>query len=119
MGFISDRIASLKLAYQGLKRVFIEEDNFKIHVHAAIITIIISYFFKINKTEWLIILLCIALVLVLEIINTAIENLADLSEQHNQKIKYIKDISAAAVLLASIISFIIGLIIFVPYILKS
>ena len=115
MGYISERLASLRHALSGLKRMHLEEDNFKIHTHAAIITVVAGYFLNIHKTEWIIIFLCIAAVLVAEIFNTALEKLCDMvnPETHPQ-IKYIKDISAGAVLLASVASAIIGLMIFVP-----
>jgi diacylglycerol kinase (ATP) len=77
-----------------------------------------GFYFNICGTEWLILLLCIGLVLSLETINTAIEYLVDFVEPNqNSKAGAIKDLSSAAVLIASIISVIIGIMIFGKYIL--
>lgn len=77
--------------------------------------VIAGIFFSISATEWVIILLCFAVVLGFEIINSAIEKLCDLVQpDFNLVIKKVKDMSASAVLLSAIISFIIGCIIFLP-----
>jgi diacylglycerol kinase (ATP) len=74
--------------------------------------------FSLNQTEWMIIFLCFAVVLSFEIINSAIEKLCDLvCPQFNLTIKKVKDMSASAVLLSAIISFIVGCIIFLPKII--
>jgi len=72
----------------------------------------------INRIEWLIILLCIAMVIALEMINSALEKLSDLVEpNYNPTIKIVKDVGAAAVLWSVIISIVIGLVIFIPRII--
>jgi diacylglycerol kinase len=74
-----------------------------------------SLFLKITFTEWFIILLCIALVVSFEILNSALERLCDFVEDDfHPIIKTIKDMSAAAVLWTSLASAIIGLLIFLP-----
>lgn len=111
---ISKRIKSFHHAINGLKSAFFE-DNFKIHVATAFLVIVAGVFFNISKFEWLIIVLTISLVLICEIINTAIEKLADfVSPQWDNKIKVIKDLAAAAVLISATAAFLVGLIIFVP-----
>jgi len=81
----------------------------------AIIVIIISVCLGVNKGEWMVILLCIALVIGLEMLNSAIEKLCDaVHPEIHPFIKYTKDIAAGAVLWACIISGIIGAIIFIP-----
>ncbi len=85
------------------------------HLITTIIIIIAGFYFDINKIEWIAILLCIALVLITEAANTAIEKLCDfVHAEKNNKIRDIKDISSGAVLIAAIISAIIGSIIFIP-----
>ena len=70
---------------------------------------------KLNSTEWLWISLAIALVIVLELLNTAIEVLVDLvCPEQNPKAGAIKDLAAAAVLVASLFAVTVGLFIFVP-----
>jgi diacylglycerol kinase (ATP) len=83
----------------------------------AFAAILLGFIFKISHTEW--IGVCIALVLSLELINTSIEKTIDLLHpDFNERAGEIKDMAAAAVLVAAIISVIIGLIIFIPKILE-
>jgi diacylglycerol kinase len=106
---------SVSFALNGLKRAW-QERNFKIHIVIAIITIIFGFIFKLQAIEWAVVLICIASVLSLEIINTAIEHLVNLIEpNYNPKAGVIKDLAAGAVLVFSIISVIIGIMIFGKY----
>lgn len=75
---LQDRIKSFTYAFNGFKILLIEEHNARIHVVAAIVTVIAGFYFDISTVEWMIILLCIGAVIALEIVNSAIENLADL-----------------------------------------
>lgn len=112
---IRARICSAKYAWHGLGILFKEEHNSRIHTIIAIVVIISGFLLHISSIEWLIILLLIASVFSLEIVNSAIENICDfVSPQYDDTIKKVKDLSAAAVLVASVISVICGLIIFVP-----
>jgi diacylglycerol kinase len=77
---------------------------------------LMGWYLEITKTEWILSLFCIALVLSLEAINSAIEYLVDLaSPDFHPLAKKSKDIAAAAVLIAAIFALIIGLLIFLPY----
>ena len=108
-------IKSFACAFEGLKDCLLHEKNFRIQYVIALLIIIAGLSFSISKMEWLIILLCFAVVLCFEIINSAIEKLCDLvCPQYNLTIKKVKDMSASAVLLAAIISFIVGCVIFLP-----
>lgn len=104
---------SFKYAYFGLKKVFKEEQNFKIHILSGIIVLLLSFFiFHLDYIELSITLLCIALVLSTEIINTAIENTWDhLEPNHHPVVKSVKDMMAGTVALVSIFSAIIWLLI--------
>jgi diacylglycerol kinase len=116
---IKKRLKSFVYAFNGLLYMFKYEHNARIHLFAAICVIIAGIFFKINAIEWIAVAFACGLVIVTELINSSIEQLADLiSTEENQKIKTGKDLAAAAVLFAAIIAVIVGLIIFVPYILK-
>ena len=85
----------------------------------AFAAILLGFIFKISHTEWIGFCICIALVLSLELINTSIEKTIDLLHpDFNERAGEIKDMAAAAVLVAAIISVIIGLIIFIPKILE-
>lgn len=104
-------------AFQGIKTAFLEQRNLRFHSAAALIVIAAGFIFEITKTEWLIALLCIAMVIGMELLNTAVEYLTDLaSPEIHPLAKKAKDVAAAAVLFVSIIAAIIGLIIFLPYI---
>lgn len=108
-------IKSFACAFAGLKDCLLHEKNFRIQYGIALLVIIAGIFFSLSKAEWMIILLCFTVVLSFEIINSAIEKLCDMVCPHfNLTIKKVKDMSAAAVLLAAIIAFIIGCIIFIP-----
>jgi len=93
--------------------------NFYIHIALALIALVLAYYFSISQTELLWIIAAIGMVLSAEIFNTAIEQLTDLIQpEHDPKAGIIKDLAAGAVLLTAITALIIGLIIFVPYLLK-
>ncbi len=105
---------SFVFGFKGLALV-LKERNFIIDLIFAAITIITSFILKISYLEWVSILICIALVLSLEAINTAIEKTIDLLHpQQHFKAGEVKDIAAGAVLIAAIISAVIGCLIFIP-----
>ncbi len=107
-------------AFNGIKYAFRTQLNFRIHGFLALIVIFLSYFLEIALYEWLWIIFAIALVLIVELINTAIETLVDLvSPEFNVKAGLIKDISAAAVLIAAFFAVLIGFIILFPKIIHA
>lgn len=98
-----------------------QERNMRFHLIAMVIVVLAGFVFYIEILEWLILLICIALVISLEAVNTALEDVCnklrdDLGLSYDST-KNARDISAGAVLVSAIISSIIGLIIFVPKIL--
>jgi undecaprenol kinase/diacylglycerol kinase (ATP) len=106
---------SFGYAFAGLIYAFKTQLNFKVHCVATILVIILGFYVKLALIEWLWIACAITLVLVVELINTAIEVLVDLvSPQQNQKAGVVKDIAAAAVLISALLSLIVALLIFVP-----
>lgn len=87
----------------------------KIHVGVAVLVLGLGYVLKISSVEWITVVLCIGLVFSAEMFNTALEILVDkVSPQKDPIAGKIKDISAGAVLIAAIISVIVGVIIFLP-----
>ena len=104
-------------AFRGLFQMFRSERNFKIQFIIFLLVVGLGFYLGISNNHWLIILLISALVLSLEIINSAIEKICDLItvESHPQ-IKRIKDIGAAAVLVATLFAVGIGIMIFLPYV---
>ena len=116
---IKKRIRSFKYAFNGFWLLIRDEHNARIHLLVTILVIIAGLWFKISPAEWLILLLTIGAVFVAEFFNSAIEALADkVSEEKHPYIKKAKDTAAGGVLLAAIISVIIGLIIFGSKILE-
>jgi len=110
-----DRIKSFKYAFQGLKLFFINDHNGRVHLFAAIIAIGLSFYLKLSALEWIAILGVISAVIVAEILNSAIEKLADVvSPDFHPKIKVVKDLAAAAVLVAAFLAVAVGAIIFIP-----
>lgn len=114
-GFFQGRLKSFHYAFNGLKLLLREEPNSLIHLLSALAVIILGFFFKISTYEWIAVALCIGFVLAMETVNTSIENICDLiSTERDERIKKIKDIAAAGVLISSISAFTVGLLIFIP-----
>jgi diacylglycerol kinase len=115
---IKKRLQSFKHAFNGLRIVFKEEHNARIHLFAALCVIIAGFVLRVTSLEWIALAFAIGLVISFEIINSAIENIADfISPEKNDKIKRIKDISAAGVLISALTALTIVLIIFIPKII--
>ena len=90
----------------------------KIQTIIGIIIIIIGIILHIQLWEWCFIIMVIGLVLLMELLNSAVERISDvLKPRINSYVKEIKDIMAAAVFISALIAVILGLIIFVPYLL--
>ena len=106
---------ALLFASQGIKQFFSRDKNGRIQLVIGIIAIILGFTVSLSSYQWLLVLLCIGMVISLEMINSAIEGYCDLvTTEFHPGIKIIKDVAAGAVLVASIMSLIIGLIIFIP-----
>jgi diacylglycerol kinase len=115
---IIKRIKSFGFAFNGLKILIKEEHNSRIHIFATFCVLIAGFFLKLSATEWIAVAFAIGFVIAMEIINSAIENIADfVSPEKHYIIKKIKDLAAAAVLISAITAIIIGLIVFLPKIL--
>lgn len=105
-------------AYQGIITGFKEEKNMKIHYFMMILVLIAGIIFKISFIEWIICFILFALVISLELVNTAIEATVDLvTKNFNIQAKKAKDTAAGAVLLVAIFSALIGFMIFIPKVL--
>ncbi len=112
-------VLSFKNAFSGIYLCIKKERNMFIHIIIMLIVILAGIFFKISSIEWIICILLFAMVLASECINTALENTVDIcSPEINQLAKIAKDSAAGAVLIFAISSVIVGLIIFIPYIIK-
>ena len=104
---------NFRFAFKGLKTVFSTEKSFRFHTLIAILVIVYSWYRGIEKIYWVVILMIIALVMALEIFNSAIERLVDmLAPRTHNFAKEVKDLLAAMVLLVSLFAAAIGLIVF-------
>ncbi len=107
---------SIKYAYEGMVWAFKTQANYRIHFLLSIIAVLASYIFKISYVEFLIIVLIIFIGIMVEAINTAIEQTTDaIDKQWREDIKIAKDVSAAAMLIFSFGALLIAGLIFMPY----
>lgn len=120
MSYLKNRIQSFKFAVNGIGTLFKETPNSIIQLGLAIVAIILGFIFSISAFEWIAIIILIGLVLAMETMNTALERLSDYvcNKQIHPIIKKVKDLTAAAVLITAITALIVGLIIFLPKIIK-
>ncbi len=109
---------SFKYAYQGIVYTLRTQRNMRIHVSAAALVILTAIFLKVTKVEMAILILSCNVVITSEMINTSIESTIDLySRQRHPLAKIGKDVAAAAVLVSSISSAVVGTLILGPYII--
>lgn len=112
---IKARLRSFSYAFNGIKDLFSSEQNMFIHLLATFIVIVLGFVFHISSIEWAILILAIGFVWAAEIFNTAIEKIMDfISVEKKPQIKFIKDVSAAAVLVSAVIALAAGCLIFIP-----
>lgn len=111
---------SFKHAWDGIVYALKSQPNFRIHLFFAVATSILSWWLAITPVEWLIVLFAIMLVIVAEMLNTAIESMTDLiTTQHQKQAKIAKDVSAGMVLITASLAVIVGFTVFIPYIVVS
>lgn len=111
-------LKSFKYAFRGVGALARSENNFKVHLLSVVLVVISGVTLRISKREWLLVVILIGFVLVAEVFNTAIEKICDfVHPQFHHRIGEIKDLAAAGVLLAAVVAFVGGLLIFVPKII--
>lgn len=111
--FILNLIDSFNYAINGLITAVGTERNMKIHYTVAIFVLISSLFFDLSRVEYILLLITISLVIISELLNTAIEKVVDMvTEEYHPIAKIAKDISAGAVLIAAVNSVAIGYLLF-------
>ena len=112
-------LKTLSYGFNGILYTLKHERNMVIHFLIMILVIIAGIVFKITFVEWGVCFVLFALVLSLELMNTALENVVDLvTDEKKPKAKVAKDASAGAVLVAAIFAVIIGISIFLPRLLE-
>ena len=112
------QLKSFSFAWKGILTCAGHEQNITFHSIVAILVIAAGFIFHITHVEWMVVMLCIGTVIAAELFNSAIERLVDLVSPEWHKIAgEVKDIAAGAVLITAITAAIVGLIVFLPYIL--
>ena len=112
-------LKSFSYAIKGIVVSLRDQRNLKVQVTIAAIVVGAGFYFRITSIEWCIILFTIALVIGLEMMNSAVENLVDLvTRQYDPLAGKVKDIAAGAVLFVSVIAVIIGILVFRKYLMS-
>lgn len=111
---------SFRHAVDGIWYAFTSQPNFKIHLTIASMVLIAASVLQISIGRWLILLFTISWVLIAEMANTSIEALVDLiTQEYDLKAKRAKDVAAGMVLISAIMSIVVGVVVFAPYISAS
>ena len=113
--FLINRLKSVGYAFKGAYLLITTEASLKIQFAIGIIMTIAGIYYKLSPMEWIIQILVIALIMALEGVNTAIEEIADfIHPEYHSKIGLIKDLAAGAVFIFAISAVIVGCIIYIP-----
>ncbi|MEM7698695.1 MAG: diacylglycerol kinase family protein [Verrucomicrobiota bacterium] len=108
-------LRSLAAALAGLRSAVASEANLRIHFLLLAVAVGLGLWLGLAPLEWVAVVLASGLVIGLELLNTAIEGLADaIHPERSEAIKQVKDIAAAAVLIAALAAVAVGAIVFLP-----
>jgi len=111
-------LKSVKFAFRGISSIYKTEQNFRFQVFTSFFVFFLMIFFKISLKEAIVLILMISFVLIMEIINSAFEKIADMFKPRiHVYAEIVKNIMAGAVLISSLTALVIGIIIFYPYVL--
>lgn len=107
---------SFKYAWAGIAYAFQTQRNFRIHTGVGTIALLLCWTLQVSNIEIAIVCLTVGAVLVMEILNTALESLVDLTvgQTYHELAKIAKDCAAGAVLMAAIVALLIAVLIFAP-----
>jgi diacylglycerol kinase (ATP) len=109
------RANSFRFAWNGIHRFFLQEHNAWIHLVATMTVFLSAYWFGVSRQEMVLLIIVTGFVWVAEIFNTAIEKMMDfVAPGYHPRVKLIKDLAAAGVLVASLIALATGAFIFIP-----
>ena len=106
---IKARLRSFRYAFDGLNSFFTTQHNALIHLLMTMVAFSAAILYHVSSGEAIAIALATGLVWTAELFNTAIEKLADeISKEFHPAVKFIKDVSAAAVLFSAVAALITG-----------
>lgn len=110
---------AFRFAFCGVGRCASSQRNMRIHLGATALVVVAGLVCGISALEWCAVVLCIGMVCALECVNTAVEATVDLiTEEYHPLAKVAKDCAAGAVLIAAMASVVVGLLVFVPAIVR-
>lgn len=109
--------SSFKYAWQGVKYAFVTQRNFRIHTVMTTVALGLGFYLQATTVEMALISLTCAMVMVLELLNTALESVVDLTvkQTYHELAKIAKDCAAGAVLIASLASLLVAGFILLPH----
>ncbi len=109
-------MTSFKYAWAGVTYAFSTQRNFRIHVALGTLVMMVGSILRVTPVETAILAVMISLVLVLELLNTALEAVVDLTVQQNyhELAKIAKDCAAGAVLISAIASIVVAVVLLLP-----
>ena len=109
-------LRKFSFAWDGFKAAVRSEQSIRIELAVSVAVVLAGGFLRLTQWEWLFVIAAIGVVISIELLNTAIEKMLDLLHPaRHDSVKFIKDVSAAAVLVSSLAAVIVGLIIFSRY----
>ena len=118
--FFTNRLKAVGYALKGAIILIKTEASIKVQFALAVIMTIAGFYFNISPTEWCIQVFAFGLIMSIEGLNTAVEEIADfIHPDFHKKIGLIKDIAAGAVFISAIAASIIGMIIYIPKIFNT
>lgn len=109
-------VGKFQNALRGLRAAFQTEQSFRLQLGAALLVSVAGFVVGLTRLEWIFVLLAIGLVLALELLNSMLEKTLDLLHpSEHALVRYIKDVAAAAVLIASTAALAIGVLLFISH----
>ena len=112
------QLRTFVFAFNGIKQFFSFETKAVIHLFFSFLAILLGIIVHLDKLEWVMVTLTIGIVFLAEIVNTAIEKIVDhISPEQSDVARSVKDLSAAAVLVASLAALAVGILLFGPKII--
>jgi diacylglycerol kinase len=113
--FLRSRAKAFRYAFSGWAYVIRTQRNAWIHALISVAVFVVSFWLRLNRVEWAIIILTVALVWAAEFANTALEAVVDLASPEKHPLAKVgKDVGAAAVLIAALTAVLVGLLILGP-----
>jgi diacylglycerol kinase (ATP) len=112
-------LLGFRYAFWGIGHLWLEQLNIRVHAAATILVIAAGVVLRVERYDWIALVLAIGLVWTAEALNTAIEHLSDAAcPDPHPLVGKAKDVGAGAVLLAAIAALVVALLVYVPYLIQ-